>query len=275
MRFGVHVPISRGPQKAVEFALERDCEAAQIFSSNPRGWALSKAGPDSDRALHEALTAKDIRPVLLHTPYLVNIAAPDADVYAKSVASLVHAADRGRRLDGYVIVHAGRDAMGPREAAVERSAAALVTALKLVPSARLLVEPTTGGRGVVAARVEQVAELLHAVDDERVGVCPDTCHAHATGYELATAAGATGWLDELERMVGFERIPVLHVNDSRDACGSNRDRHWHIGEGEIGETGMRTVLRDPRLRDLAVVLETPGRLKQDRANLARARSYVS
>jgi deoxyribonuclease-4 len=274
MRFGVQVSVSKGALKAVEFAVERGCETVQIFSSNPRAWALSRADPAGDAELRAAFDAKDIGPVLLHTPYLINIATPDPELYAKSVASLVHAADKARRLDGYVIVHAGRDQSSPREDAVDRAAAAVLTVLKLVPDARLLVELTAGGPGAVAARIAEAAELLDALDDARVGLCLDTCHAHAAGYDLTSPKGATAWLDEADAAFGLGRVPAIHCNDARDPRGSNRDRHWHIGQGEIGEAGFRTLLRDARLQEKTFICETPGGVVEDRENLARARALA-
>ncbi len=274
MRFGVHVSISRGPEKTAGFAVERGCEAVQIFSSNPRGWALSKAGPAEDRMLLDALRAQDIGPILLHTPYLLNIATADEEVFTRSVGSLVHAADRARRLEGYVVVHAGRDRRDDRDRALERAAAAVLTALKLVPDARILIEPTAGGRGAVACRAHDLAELLAAIGHDRVGACLDTCHAHAAGYDLSTAAGATAWLDDVDAQVGLSRVPALHANDSRDPSGSNRDRHWHLGEGTIGEAGFAAILSDPRLKGKAVICETPGDADDDRRNLARARGFA-
>jgi deoxyribonuclease-4 len=211
----------------------------------------------------------------LHTPYLINIAAHDQAIYARSVASLVHAAQRARRMDGFVVVHAGRDQEGPRGETLTRAAAALLTAVKLVPNVVILIEPTAGGRGSVASNTTELAELLDAVDDESVGVCLDTCHVHACGHDLSTAAGAKSWLRDVGRRIGFGRVRVLHVNDARDPAGSCRDRHWHLGEGTIGSEGLRAILSDRRLRNIIAILETPGTADDDKRNLRRARSFYS
>lgn len=274
MRFGVHVTTSKGPRGTIDAAVERGCETVQIFSSNPRGWALSRVGPFDDRELADGLRAKDIGPVLLHTPYLVNLAAPDPDVYAKSVASLVHAADRARRLDGFVIVHAGRDSRGDRDDAVDRAAAAVLTALKLCPGAHVLVELTAGGRGAVAARLPEAAELLEAVGDQRAGLCLDTCHAFAAGYDLSTPTGARAFVDEADALGLLPSVRAIHLNDSRDPCGSNRDRHAVPGQGTIGEAGFRALLRDERLREIPCVLELPGDAAAHRAMLDRMRAWA-
>lgn len=274
MRFGVQVSIARGPQKALEYAVERGCEAVQIFSSNPRGWALSRSSPGADEAMRASFEEHGISPILLHAPYLVNIAAADPDVYARSVSSLVHAADRGRRLDGFVIVHAGRNQRTSRIEGLRRAAAAVLTARKLVPGARILVEPTAGGRGSVASTVDELAELLDVIDDPEVGVCLDTCHAHAAGHALATRAGAKSWLRQLTARIGLERLGAIHVNDSRDPAGSGRDRHWHLGEGTIGAEGFAAILSDRRLASVPGILETPGKLVDDKRNLAKARAFA-
>ena len=272
MRMGAHIFVARGTNHAVRSAVERGCEVVQIFSSSPRAWAIAEPGPGHDERLRDAFAANGISPILLHAPYLVNIAAADPDVYARSVACLVHAAQRGRRVGGPVVVHAGRDRLGPRDASLKRAAAAVLTTLKLVPGARVLIEPTSGGRGSVASTVDETAELLAVVDDERVGVCFDTCHAHVAGHELSTARGAKRFVGLVASRIGVDRVGALHVNDARDPAGSCRDRHWHIGRGTIGDEGFATLLSDRRLRRVPAILETPGDVDDDRRNLAHARA---
>ena len=269
---GVHIFVARGTAHAVRSAVERGCEVVQIFSSSPRAWALAEPGPGHDERVRDAFAAEGISPILLHAPYLVNIAASDPDVYARSVACLVHAAQRARRIGGPVVVHAGRDRFGPREVSLRRAAGAILTTLKLVPAARVLIEPTSGGRGSIASSVDETAELLAEIDDERVGVCLDTCHAHVAGHDLSTARGAKRWVNLVVAKIGVERIGALHVNDARDPAGSFRDRHCHIGEGTIGNEGFAAILADRRLRYVPAILETPGDADDDRRNLARARA---
>lgn len=263
MRFGVQVSIARGPRACVRAAVERGCEALQIFSANPRAWALGSRYADEDPVLASELESAGITPLVLHAPYLVNPAAADPDVYARSVAAMAHACARAAPLGAMVIVHAGRDRTGPREASLRRAAAALRAAVKLSPGARILVEATAGGRGSVASTIEELEQLLDAVGDERVGVCLDTCHLHAAGERIGRAL-----VDKIDRRIGCSRVEVLHANDSRDPCGSGRDRHWHIGQGEIGQAAFRAFLGDRRLRHTAVIVETPGGVDEDRANIA-------
>jgi deoxyribonuclease IV len=272
VRFGVHVFVAKGVRHAVRSAVDRGCETVQIFSSNPRGWALSPAREDDH--LRSALERAGIAPIFLHAPYLVNIAAHDPQVYSRSIACLVHAASRARALRGNVIVHAGRDRFRPREQTLEHAAAALLTTLKLVPSVRLLVEPTSGGRGSVASTLDETVELLDAIGDARVGVCFDTCHVHVAGHDLSSRRGAQAWIRAVDERIGLDRIGALHVNDARDAAGSCRDRHWHIGEGTIGDEGFAALLSDRRLRDVPRILETPGSPADDISNLERARTLA-
>lgn len=272
MRFGVHVSIAGAPRKTVDLALERGCEAIQVFSSNPRGWALPRDAATSDPDLRDLLVEHDLHPILVHAPYLINIASPDPEVYARSVGSLVGACERARRFDGWVVVHTGREAGRPREEALDRAAAAVGAARKLT-GVRILLEPTAGGKGAVAATVPQTTELLEAIDDLGVGVCLDTCHVHAAGYDLSDPGKAQAFVDEALDAFG-PRLVALHANDSRDPAGSGRDRHWHIGEGTIGPDGFRAVLGHRGLEDRTVILETPGETAEDRENLARARAYA-
>lgn len=274
MNLGVHISIAKGAERAVGFAVERGCTTVQIFSSNPRGWALSQVAAGEDEALRDGLARHGIAPVLVHAPYLVNIAAPDPGVYTRSVGALVHAAERSSRLGGLVVVHAGHTRGEPREAALDRAAAAILAAVKLIGDARILVEPTAGGTGAVAGRLNELTELLDAVGSERVGACLDTCHAHAAGDDLSTPQGASRWIQQAMTLLG-PRFAALHVNDSRDPPGSHRDRHEHLGRGTIGEQGLRAILSDERLQTLPVILETPGRADDDRMNLARARAYAT
>jgi deoxyribonuclease-4 len=272
VRFGLHVFVAKGVRHAVRSAVERGCEAVQIFSSNPRGWALSPARDDD--LLRRELSAAGIAPLFLHAPYLVNIAAHDPEVYSRSIACLVHAADRARRLGGSVIVHAGRDRFRPREQTLENAAAAVLTVLKLVPTVRLLLEPTSGGRGSVASTLDETVELLAVIDDDRVGICFDTCHVHVAGHDLSTRRGAQSWIRSVDTRIGIDRIGALHVNDARDPAGSHRDRHWHIGEGTIGDDGFGAILSDRRLRAVPRILETPGCDADDIRNLERARTLA-
>lgn len=271
MRFGVHVSIAGSPRRTVEAALERGCEAIQVFSSNPRGWALTAAEAD-DLELRELLAEHDLHPVLVHAPYLINVASPDPEVYARSVGSLVGACERARRIGGWVVVHTGRVSGRPRDEALGRAAAAVGAARKLT-GVRVLLEPTAGGKGAVAATVPEVSELLERIDDPEVGVCLDTCHVHAAGYDLSDPREAKAFVDEALDALG-PRLVALHANDSRDPAGSGRDRHWHLGEGTIGPDGFRAVLGHPGLRDRTVICETPGEAAEDRDNLARARAYA-
>lgn len=272
MRFGVHVSIAGKPRRTLEAALERGCEAIQVFSSNPRGWALPRDSAPDDLELRGLLDDHDLHPVLVHAPYLINIASPEPEVYARSVGSLVGACERARRLDGWVVVHTGRDAGAPRDEALGRAAAVVGAARKLT-GVRILLEPTAGGKGAVAATLPQTTELLEAIDDPGVGVCLDTCHVHAAGHDLSDPRKAKAFVDEALGALG-PRLVALHVNDSRDPAGSGRDRHWHVGEGTIGPDGFRAVLGHPGLEDRTAICETPGEAAEDRQNLARTRAYA-
>jgi len=270
----MNVPPGSHPRALVEAARSRGCETVQIFSSNPRAWALPRTGPDRDAQVRELLEEADIHPLLLHTPYLVNIGAPDPDTYARSVATIVHAADRARRLDAYVVVHAGRTVGTDRTPALRRAAAAVLTALKLCPDTKILVEPTSGGRGSVASTIAETAELLACVDDDRVGLCLDTCHLHVAGHDLSRPRSVRATLDEAHAAFGLSRVVAIHANDAKDPAGSCRDRHESLGRGTIGAAGFRAFLSDPRLGHAAVVCETPGDIEEDRANVERARTYA-
>jgi deoxyribonuclease IV len=278
MRLGAHVPTRGRLSRAIDYALDIGAQTIQLFVSNPRAWSPPPAREEDElRAFDERRRAAGIGPVFVHSSYLINIASPDPAFLARSIelAGLERRAAATIGADGLVI-HSGAGGIGERAQAVERAAGAIAAILGRGSGPGLVLELTAGGTGAVASTIPQGAELLDALGaDESVGLCLDTCHLFSAGYPLHEPVSRPSPFEELRSLGLDARLRVLHANDSRDACGSRRDRHTHIGEGTIGQAGFRAILADPTVRDLPILIETPGHEEEDRRNLATLRRLSS
>jgi deoxyribonuclease-4 len=226
----------------------------QIFVANPRGWAEPAADPAGDEAFRLASAQL---PVFIHAPYLINFGSPSPETLTRSSAALAFSLRRGAAVGAAgVVVHAGSAVLGNRWDEAMAQVRERVLPLLDEGGPRLLIEPTAGGGGALASDITSIAAYLDVLDDDRVGLCIDTCHLHAAGHDLSTAAGMRAAFTQLVRAVGRNRIGLLHVNDSRDPCGSKRDRHAALGQGTIGHDGFSALFATPSLRKVAMVVET-------------------
>jgi len=253
---GAHVGVARGLVRgAVARADEIGAEVVQIFAGNPRGWAETPSEAAADDAFRTACALRGM-PVFVHTPYLLNFGSPSAVTLSRSCAALAFALRRADALGASgVVLHAGWAAGGRHDDAMRQVREYVLPLLDGVPT-RLLIEPTAGGGGALASTVDSVAEYLDVLDDERVGVCLDTCHLHAAGHDLSTRTGMTRTLAALGRAIGRHRIGLVHVNDSRDRAGSKRDRHTCLGGGTIGLEPFAALFSSPTTRGVPLVVET-------------------
>jgi len=275
VRVGAHVPAAGGLAKALAHARAAGCEAFQVFVSNPRGWAPPAADPEGAERFRAATAEAGLGPVFVHAPYLVNFASMSDQTWLRSRSLVAATLERAAAIGAAgLVVHAGYEMGGGRARGLARTREALLPLLDYGAGAGtggpdLLLEPTASGKGSMAARFEEAAELLAACGDHpRLRVCLDTCHAHAAGYDLTSPASATAALDELLAVVG-DRVPLVHCNDTRDPLGARRDRHWHVGQGLIGDAGFAAVLAHPGLAGTAAVIETPGELPEHTRDVAR------
>ena len=280
MRIGAHVSVAGGLARAVGNAVDVGCESLQVFTSNARGWAPPPVDPAGDERFRADLAAAGLGPLFVHAPYLVNFASASPVTRERSsevvAATLAKAASIGA---AGVVVHAGQALASGRAAGLATTREALLAladaAAGLAGSAAsttgpgLVLELTAGTRGALAARFEEMAELLAACGHHpRLEVCMDTCHAQAAGYDLGDPAGAVKALDELFATLG-DRVVLVHANDSRDPVGAGRDRHCPIGTGTIGDQGFAAILAHPGLATLPVITETTGDPAQMAADLTR------
>ena len=256
---GSHTPTAGGIAKtALPYIDAAGLSATQVYVSNSRGWALPPGDPAQDAAFREGCSERDV-PVYVHSSLLVNLGSPTPETVSRSAATLAHSLSRGNAIGARAVVFHAGSAVDPAhyDAALKQVREALLPLLDL-PGPTLLVEPSAGGGRSLASRVEQLEAYFDAVDwHPRLGVCFDTCHAWAAGHDLAAPGGMTATLDLLVATVGAGRLQLVHANDSKDTCGSLRDRHETIGQGSIGLPAFAELLRHPGTAGLPVIVETP------------------
>jgi deoxyribonuclease IV len=262
MLIGAHVSPAGGPAKAVERGVERGARSIQIFNQNPRQWKPREYSAEEVADFREAMGDSDVDALLIHAVYLLNPASEDAGFRTKTLASLTSSLRAGAALGAHaVVLHPGSALKGggPVDAALDRAGEAIAEALAESEGCPLHLENTAGAGGTLGRSFEELARLIEvAGGGERLGVCLDSCHLLASGYDVRTADGLAGVLDEFDRVVGLDRLGSLHVNDSKTPLGSNRDRHVNLGDGELGRTGCAAFLSEPRFEGLPCVLEGPG-----------------
>jgi len=260
MLIGAHVSPAGGLPKAVQRGVERGCRAIQIFNQSPRAWKPTVYRDEDVAAFSEAIAQSPIDAVLIHAVYLLNCASDDADIRAKSLRSLIHSLRVGREIGARgVILHPGSAKTGDVPRAIARAGNTIREALSESEACVLQLENTAGAGGTLGRSIDELAALLAAAGgSERLGLCLDSCHLLASGYDVRTQAGIDGLLKEVSAKIGSERVGSLHLNDSQAPLGSNRDRHANIGAGELGEDGCAAFLAAPAFQQLPCVLETPG-----------------
>jgi deoxyribonuclease IV len=258
MLIGAHVSQSGGLEKAVERGTERGCDAIQIFNQSPRMWRPTAYGDDDFAAFKAAVDGSPIKAVLIHAVYLLNCASEDREIREKSLASLIQSLRVGEGIGAAgVVLHPGSAKRGSVGSAIKRAGKVFRQALAESDSCPLHLEDTAGAGGTLGRSFEELSDLLEAADgDERIGLCLDSCHLYASGYDVSTPEGLAETLEECDRTVGLSRLHSLHVNDSMVGLGSNRDRHALLGEGDLGDRGIANFLSEPRFAELPCVLET-------------------
>ncbi len=278
-RLGIHASISGELARALREAAELGCQTVQLFSRNPRGWEARSPHPEEVRSFRRERERLGLNPVIVHAPYLINLAASAPQVRQRSIGAFRHEIRRAIGLGAdYLVVHPGSARDRSDEEGIRMCAQALRQATRgmRLGSLRILLENTAGQGYHIGWRFEHLRALLERLDDLPVGICLDTAHAFAAGYDLATEAGLAEMLARVRATVGLQRIEVVHLNDTRVPCGGRADRHWHVGEGRIGADAFRRLIGVMLPQGCPFILETPRRtLEDDRRNLARVREWVA
>ena len=260
MLVGAHVSPAGGLPKAIERGVERGCLAIQIFNQSPRMWKPTAYTEDDFAAFRAALIDSPIEAVMIHAVYLLNCASDDEEIRRKTVESLTHSLRVGEAIGACcVVLHPGSAKTGDADEAIERAGWVIREALDMTDHCPVHLENTAGAGGTLGRSFEELAALIEASGrGRRLGICLDSCHLLASGFDIRTPAGLAAVLDECDRVVGLDRLGSLHLNDSQTPLGSNRDRHANVGEGELGDDGCEAFLSEPRFEGLPCVLETPG-----------------
>jgi deoxyribonuclease IV len=274
---GAHLSTKGGLHTVFERAAAVDASALALFAKNSNQWK-GKALTDDDCAAFAQ--SRTVRPILTHASYLINLATTNEEFHRKSIAAMIDELDRAERLGIHaVVLHPGAHLGAGADAGIDQIARSLDQIHAAIPRHGVvtLLETAAGQGSCVGCTFEELGGIIDIVDDKRrVGVCIDTCHVFAAGYEIRTREGYDRTMDEVERHVGFDSIGAFHLNDSKKGLGSRVDRHEHIGEGEIGTEAFRMLLNDRRFAGIPKLLETPKTIEteSDRKNLARLRGLI-
>ena len=260
LRIGAHMSVAGGVSKAVDRAVVHGCEALQIFAKNASQWRGKPLDPAEVRLFRRRVDQTGIAPVVSHASYLINLATTFPVLREQSIAACIDELDRAHALGLLgVVIHPGTCTAGSDDDALRLIAEAIRVAFAGRPRRRtmVLLEHTAGQGRTLGYRFEQLGAIIAHLDGStRVGVCLDTCHLVASGYDIVSEAGYHATFAEFDRHVGIDRLKVFHGNDSKKPCGSRVDRHEHIGQGCLGEEPFRRILHDRRFAGLPILIET-------------------
>lgn len=277
LKVGLHISISGSIDRAVDRAAEIGCTAFQIFTRNPRGWNYSPLTEQEAESYVSKSKKFDLLSVT-HMPYLPNLASPVPDTQKRSLDSLAGELERCGILEiPYLVTHLGSHLGSGVERGMRNVANVCIQALEIAENdVMILLENTAGSKNSVGSSFDQIKEIMDMIDSKRVGVCFDTCHAFAAGYDLRTDEKITETIEKFDSMVGMKNLKVVHVNDSKGELGGNKDRHEHLGMGQIGEKGFHALLKRQEIRSLPLILETPvDDRRPDIGNLNKLRALAN
>lgn len=272
MRIGLHVSIAGHIYESLGRAKDLGCNTMQIFSRNPRGWQVTPLNEADVKEFGRLKTKYDITPVVVHIPYIINLATPDDNLYKRSIDAYVEDLKRADLLGAeYFVTHLGSHVGSGEDNGIKRFSDALGEIIRRAdPEVTILLENTAGAGDGIGYKFEHLKRIIEAQDDPSgVGVCLDTAHTFAAGYDIKDKTGLEKTLKHFDKLLGIDRIKVVHFNDSLSAFDSHVDRHQHIGEGEIGTSGLKRIINYPALKNAAFIMETPKNTdKDDKRNMA-------
>tara|TARA_B100001750_G_C15368665_1_gene526104 strand:+ start:89 stop:946 length:858 start_codon:yes stop_codon:yes gene_type:complete len=279
MQVGAHVSISGSIANAVSNAVERKCNAFQIFTRSPRSWFAKELELEEINKFKDRLSSSNIDrfATTAHMPYLPNLSSPDKEGYDKSIKTMIKEVQRCNSLGiPYLVTHLGSHRGTGEEKGIKRLVDALNKVAEVDADVTILLENTAGQKNSVGSNFEQWSEIFSKCKQKnRFGVCFDTCHAFAAGYDLRTKKTVEKTLKNFDDAIGFEHLKILHLNDSKGMLNENRDRHEHIGLGQIGDEGMTEIVKIMNEKNIPMVLETPiDEKRDDFGNIEKVKSLV-
>lgn len=282
LMIGFHVSIAGGIYESVSNALKIGCTAFQIFTRNPRGWAEKVLNEGDVEIFKAKLNNSGIRPeaIAVHMPYLPNLSAPMSELYTKSVNSLASELRRSAQLGiPNLVVHLGSHMGTGPEKGIEQLVNSIDTAMDQFRSnhnrggVTMLLENSAGQKNSIGSKLEEIGMILDRLSSKYTGICIDTCHAFAAGYDLRGKDKVSTFVEKLNTTIGLNKLRLIHLNDSKKDLGANADRHEHIGLGKIGSYGIAAILQNKKLNNRPIVMETPkDSIRDERSNLAEALS---
>jgi len=274
MKLGFHISIAGGFKYVCTRAKQTESETIQVFSRNPRSWKYKDIDDEDCAIFKKQIIDYDIAPVFVHLPYLNNLGSGNDVLYERSIVSLMEDLKRAEKLNAeYLITHSGSNL--DIKSGIKRMIEAIIKALSHINNnVIILVENTAGSGNEFGYNFEQLGEIIKGVNSRRIGVVFDTAHAFAAGYELRTEKGVNETITILEKFIGLDYVYLIHFNDSLAKLGSKKDRHWHIGKGEIGK-GMEFIINHPAFKHLPFIMETPRTgINEDLLNMATAKKMI-
>jgi len=279
MQVGAHVSISGSIANAVSNAVERKCNAFQIFTRSPRSWFAKELELEEINKFKDRLSSSNIDrfATTAHMPYLPNLSSPDKEGYDKSIKTMIKEVQRCNSLGiPYLVTHLGSHRGTGEEKGIKRLVDALNKVAEVDADVTILLENTAGQKNSVGSNFEQWSEIFSKCKQKnRFGVCFDTCHAFAAGYDLRTKKTVEKTLKNFDDAIGFEHLKILHLNDSKGMLNENRDRHEHIGLGQIGDEGMTEIVKIMNQKKIPMILETPiDEKRDDFGNIEKVKSLA-
>ena len=276
MRLGLHVSIAGHIYESITRAEALGCNTMQIFSRDPRQWRRERLSLEDIEEFRRRRQKSKITPVFVHIPYLINLASPYSVLYRDSIKAYIDDILESELLGAdYIVTQMGSHKKSGEQKGLKRFTLALNKILERTKKSKvvILLENTSGSGSWLGYKFEHQRQIVDGVEQEnRIGICFDTCHGYAAGYDLATAEGLNGTINQLDKIVGLDRLKLIHLNDTKDRLSSHRDRHEHIGKGKIGLEGFRHIVNERRLKDIPFILETPKDAQEaDKVNLAVVR----
>lgn len=273
LRLGVQVSIAGHIYEAIDRALALGCNTMQIFSRDPRQWRKRRLADQEMEEFRRRRAESGIAPVFVHIPYLANLASPFSSLYRSSIKAYIEDIKETETLGvEYLVTHMGSHKKSGEARGIKRITSALNKILERTKKSpvKILLENTSGSGSWLGYKFEHSRRIIDGIEQKnRIGICFDTCHGYSSGYDLASEEGYQETIRQLDEIVGLARLKLIHLNDTKDKLGSNRDRHEHIGKGKIGLEGFRRLVNDRRLKDAAFILETPKDSDgADKANLS-------